>query len=157
MRCKTRLAITVGLLVLSAACASRVVVPPLPTVPMYADFLYPAVPQELRRTPGAERVDFGWRYLQNDDLRSAEREFAVALKRSPALYPAQVGTAYAALARQDHERAVNTFDLALRAAPQYIPALVGRGQTLLALGRDNEALAAFEAALAVDSSMVDLA
>ena len=157
MRCKTRLAITVGLLVLSAACASRTVVPPLPTVPRYADFVYPAVPQELRRTPGVERVDFGWRYLQNDDLLNAEREFALALKRSPALFPAQVGTAYVALAQQDHERAVNTFDLALRVAPQYIPALVGRGQTLLALGRDNEALAAFEAALAVDSSMVDLA
>ena len=157
MRCKTRLAITAGLLVLSTACASRTVVPPLPTVPRYADFLYPVVPPELRRTPGAERVDFGWRYLQNDDLRNAEREFALALKRSPALFPAQVGTAYVALAQQDHERAVNTFDLALRVAPQYVPALVGRGQTLLALGRDNEALAAFEAALAVDSSMVDLA
>ena len=157
MRCKTRLAITAGLLALSAACASRVVVPPLPPMPRYAEFVYPAVPQELRRTTGAERVDFGWRYLQNDDLQSAEREFALALKRSPALYPAQVGTAYVALARQDHERAVNTFDLALRVAPQYVPALVGRGQTLLALGRDNEALAAFEAALAVDSSMADLA
>jgi tetratricopeptide (TPR) repeat protein len=126
-------------------------------MPRYADFVYPTVPQDLRRATGAERVDFGWRYLQNDDLASAEREFALALKRSPSLYPAQVGTAYVALARQDHERAVNTFDLALRVAPQYVPALVGKGQTLLALGRDNEALAAFEAALAVDSSLVDLA
>ena len=157
MRCKSRLAIAAGLLLLSAACASRVVVPPLPAMPRYAEFVYPAVPQELRRTVGAERVDFGWRYLQNDDLPSAEREFALALKRSPALYPAQVGTAYVALARQDHDRAMNTFDVALRVAPQYVPALVGRGQTLLALGRDNEALAAFEAALVVDSSLVDLA
>jgi tetratricopeptide (TPR) repeat protein len=156
MRCETRLAIMVGLLVVSAACATRTVVPPLPVTPRYGDFLYPTVPPELRRIPGAERVDLGWRYLQNDDLPNAEREFALALKRSPALYPAQVGLAYVALAQQDSNRAVNSFDMALRVSPQYVPALVGRGQTLLALGRDNEALAAFEAALAVDGSMVDL-
>jgi tetratricopeptide (TPR) repeat protein len=157
MWCRGRLAITAGLLVLSAACATRVVPPPLPAVPKYADFVYPTVPQELRRTRDAERVDIGWRYLQGDDLQSADREFAAALKRSPALYPAQVGAAYVALARQDHARAVTAFDDALRVSPQYVPALVGRGQTLLALGRDNEALASFEAALVVDSSMSDLA
>ena len=156
MRCDTRLPIVVGLLLLAGACATRTV-PPMPTVPRYAEFVFPVVPQDLRRTPGAERVDLGWRYLQNDDLRSADREFAAALKRSPALYPAQTGSAYVALARMEHDRAVTAFDAALRTAPQYVPALVGRGQTLLALGRDNEALAAFEAALVVDSSLTDLA
>jgi Flp pilus assembly protein TadD len=144
------------LLLLTAACASRIAPPPLPAVPKYAEFIYPAVPQELLRTPDADRVDVGWRFLQNDDLRSAEREFAAALKRSPALYPAQSGAAYAALARTDYARALSLFDATLRTAPRYVPALVGRGQTLLALNRDDEALTAFEAALAVDRTIPDL-
>jgi tetratricopeptide (TPR) repeat protein len=156
MWCKTRLAIVLGLLLLAGACAPRTV-PPVPSVPRYTDFVFPAVPQELRRTPGAERIDTGWRFLQNGDLGGADREFAAALKRSPSLYPAQAGAGYVALARQEHDRAVSAFDTALGVAPRYVPALVGRGQTLLALGRDNEALAAFEAALAVDSSLTDLA
>jgi Tfp pilus assembly protein PilF len=145
-----------ALLLLTAACASRTAPPTLPAVLKYADFIYPAVPQELQRTPGAERIDLGWRFLQNDDLRSADREFAVALKRSPALYPAQSGAAYVALARSDYDRALAAFDATLRTAPRYVPALVGRGQTLLALKRDEEALATFETAMIVDSTIPDL-
>ncbi|HEY6361990.1 MAG TPA: tetratricopeptide repeat protein [Vicinamibacterales bacterium] len=153
-----KFALAAGLLVITAACATRTVPPPppLPTVPKYAEFVYPAVPLALERTPGAARIDLGWRYLQNDDLNNAEREFSSALKQSPALYPAQTANAYVALARREHERAVGAFDAALVAAPQYVPALVGRGQTLLALGRDDEALTAFESALAVDSSLADV-
>ena len=156
MRSKLRLALVVALATTIAACAARTP-PPLPTTLRYAEYVYPAVPAELRQTPGAERVDAGWRFLQNDDLRSADREFAAALKRSPALYPAQAGGGYVALAQGQQERAVAAFDAVLKAAPRYLPALVGRGQALLAMNRDDEALASFEAALAIDPSLSDVA
>jgi len=118
--------------------------------------MYPALPQPLATADAVGRMDRGWRFLQNDDLGSADREFAAALKGSPALYPAQAGLAYAALARRDYDRALGAFDAALRAGPMYVPALVGRGQTLLALERDTDALEAFESALAADASLADV-
>src|SRR5262249_18396818 len=86
----------------------------------------------------------------------ADREFAQALKRNAALYPARTGQGYVALAKRDFSRALADFDGALKAGPSYVPALVGRGQALLALGRDQEALPAFEAALAADSTLADV-
>lgn len=148
--------IAIGLTVALSACAAKAP-PALPTALTYAEFMYPAVPPDLRSPVEAELVDRGWRFLQNDDLASADREFAAALKRSPAFYPAQAGRSYVALARRDHDAAVAGFDTAIEAAPTYVPALVGRGQSLLALTRDVDALAAFEAALAVDPSLTDLA
>lgn len=145
------------LLVLAAACATRTPPAPVPAgVARHPEFMFPAVPQALARAPGVEHIEPGWRYLQNDDLRSAGREFAAALKRNPALYPAHAGEAYVALARTEHDRALEGFDAALRARSDYAPALVGRGQTLLALNRDDEALAAFEAALAADATLTDV-
>jgi tetratricopeptide (TPR) repeat protein len=135
----------------AAACATRTA-PPLPTTLKYPDFMFPAVPADLATAPGAERVNFGWRYLQGDDLRNADREFAEVLARAPAMYPAQAGLGYVALARKEPERAVESFDAALTAEPRYVPALVGKGQALLTLERDDEALAAFEAALAADGA-----
>jgi tetratricopeptide (TPR) repeat protein len=140
-----------------AACAGRAAAPPaMPAVARYPDFMYPAVPMSLQRAPGAERIDSGWRFLQNGDTRSAARDFAAALARNPQLYPARAGDGYVALARADYDRALAAFDAALKSAPDYVPALVGRGQTLLAMKRDVEALAAFEAALAADSSLTDV-
>lgn len=141
---------------LTAACASRTVVPPPVTGLAHPDFLYPTVPVAMQRTFGAEHVDLGWRYLQIDDLRSADREFAAALKSNAKMYPAHTGHGYVALARRDFDRAMMAFDTALTAARAYVPALVGRGQALLALRREGEALTAFEAALAVDPSLTDV-
>lgn len=161
MRCNSARAaripafIALVLAVLVAACATRTV-PPLPSALTYPEFMYPALPQPLATADAVGRMDRGWRFLQNDDLGSAEREFAVALKGSPALYPAHAGLAYAALARRDYDRALGAFDAALLAGPMYVPALVGRGQTLLALERDADALEAFESALAVDASLADV-
>lgn len=153
-----RLFVASALLALSAltvACASRKVPPPVTTV-AHPDFLYPTVPVAMQKTFAAEHVDLGWRYLQIDDLRSADREFAAALKSSAKMYPAQAGHGWVALARRDFDRAVTAFDAALGADRSYVPALVGRGQALLALRREREALASFEAALAVDSSLSDV-
>jgi tetratricopeptide (TPR) repeat protein len=157
-RCASRVVrlVAVAALALAAGCASRVVPPSLPSVVKYPEFVYPAVPDAMQKTPGAERVDFGWRYLQNDNLDAAEREFAAALKRSPQLYPARAGEAYTALARQRPEGALKAFDTVIETAPGYVPALVGRGQSLLALERDDEALRAFETALEADAALTDV-
>src|SRR5687768_8844433 len=149
-------AIVCCLLLMTAACATRTPLAALPTATKHPEFMFPAVPPSLQRSPGVELIDRGWRYLQNDDFREASREFAAALKQNPALYPAQTGEAYVALARRDHDRAAAVFDAVLAAAPAYVPALVGKGQALLAVKRDADALAAFEAALKVDPALADI-
>jgi tetratricopeptide (TPR) repeat protein len=125
-------------------------------VPQYPGFAYPEVPEALQGTAGAPRVEFGWRYLQANDLRSADREFAEALERTPGLYPARAGAGYVDLARREYSGALADFSAALAQHPSYVPALVGRGEALLGLKRDEEALAAFEAALAADASLADV-
>lgn len=147
--------IALFLLAFLIGCAAREV-PPLPAALSYPEFMYPTVPQPLADGDVEGRIDRGWRFLQNDDPENADREFAAALQRTPALYPAQTGAAYVALARRDYDRALGAFDAVVRAAPMYVPALVGHGQTLLALKRDAAALEAFDAALAVDPSLADV-
>lgn len=142
-------------LAVAAACATKVP-PPLPAAPKHAEFVYPAVPPALQGSAAAPLIDRGWRFLQNDDLPGAEREFARALKQARTFYPARAGEGYVALARRDFQKALTAFDAALSADRGYVPALVGRGQALLALRRDDEALAAFQQALAVDASLSDL-
>ncbi len=139
-----------------AACAPATAPPVVPTAPAHPEFMFPAIPQTLRGTRAAERVERGWLYLQSDDLRSASREFSTVLRTNPAFYPARTGDGYLALARRDYRDALEAFDEALTHEAGYVPALVGRGQTLLALRRDSDALAAFEAALAADPSLSDV-
>lgn len=140
---------------LVAACAARPVMPPAPATPRYPEFRYPTVP------PGTEegqmtRVERGWRYLQLDNQRNAEREFQAALSRQPSFHPAATGLGYLELARRDPDDALTHFDRALESDTTYIPALIGRGQALLSLGRDGDALVTFEAALTADPSLTDL-
>ena len=142
------------LLALVAGCATRVA-PPLPEALAYPEFVFPALPQLLQTTDVAGYVDRGWRYLQNDDLGNAEREFAEASQRSLGLYPAETGGAYVSLARRDYAGALGVFDAVLVAVPTYAPALVGRAQTLLVLDRRAAALEALEAALVADPSLVN--
>ncbi len=139
-----------------AACAVKTA-PPLPPSLTYPDFVYPTVTPTPAAALQASAVERGWRFLQTDDLKSADREFAAALKATPDFFPARTGEGYVALARQDFMRALDNFDTALRRAPAYAPALVGKGQALLSLTRDDEALAAFEAALRADGSLQNLA
>jgi tetratricopeptide (TPR) repeat protein len=114
------------------------------------------VPEALAQAPGAEEIDIGWRYLQNNDPRSAEREFTRAIRRSPTLYPAQTGVAYSHLARKNYSDALTHFNAALAGASAYVPALVGKGQALLGLNQDREALQVFEAAMAADPTLTDV-
>jgi Tfp pilus assembly protein PilF len=97
--------VIIAIALVVGACAAKAP-PALPTVLKYGDFMYPAVPPELRAPAEAERIDRGWRFLQNDDLAAADREYAAALQRSPAFYPALAGKGYVALAREQYEDAV---------------------------------------------------
>lgn len=154
---RTAMVALLVVLALTAACARRTPPPALPTAVKHPDFMFPTVPAALARAPGVEHIEPGWRYLQNDDLRAAAREFAAALKRNPGLYPANAGEGYTALARGEHTDALAAFGTALTAAPDYVPALVGRGQAFLALKQDADALAAFESALAANPDLPDVA
>lgn len=141
-------------LVVVSACAPKAP-PAVVGPPKHPEFMFPVVPPGAR--PGqAERVDRGWTYLQLDDFRNAEREFASALKQQPSFHPAEAALAYVALARGNEKDAATRFARALEAEPAYVPALVGRGQALLELDRTGEALASFEAALATDASLTEL-
>jgi tetratricopeptide (TPR) repeat protein len=104
----------------------------------------------------ASRIERGWQYLQVDDHRNAEREFAAALKSEPGLVSAETAMAYLQVARGNEREAADRFDRALTIDAAYLPALIGRGQVMLELDRDAEALASFEAALARDPSLTDL-
>jgi tetratricopeptide (TPR) repeat protein len=138
---------------LVSACAVKTA-PPLPPTVKYPEFVYPTpVPAAARE---AMAVDRGWRFLQNDDLSNAEREFASALKSVPDSAAAKAGEGYVSLARHDYMRALDHFELALRGAPTYAPALVGKGLTLLSVNRDSDARAAFEAAMKADPSLANL-
>src|SRR5512139_3739095 len=152
----TRVAAGILVAMTVASCAARTPPATAPGAAKYPDFVFPAVPASLANARGADRVDSGSRFLQADNLRNADREFSAALKQTPALYPAQAGSAYVELARRNYDRARTTFDRVLMAEPRYAPAVVGRGQALLGLKHDEEALAAFESALALDPSLTDL-
>lgn len=144
----------VSVCVFLTACAPKT--PPAAVgAPKHPDFVFPAVP-EGTKPEQASRIDRGWRYLQLDDHRNAEREFVAALKQQPSFHPAETGMAYIALARGNERDASTRFDRALQGDAAYVPALIGRGQALLELDRGAEALASFEAALAKDPSLTDL-
>jgi tetratricopeptide (TPR) repeat protein len=145
-----------ALALLLSACAARTVPPaPVPAAPAHPEFIYPAFPDG---TPpaSASLIENGWRYLQGNNLRFAERAFQEALKRQPKFAAADAGLGYVELAAKNGKGALTHFDRALQEASSYVPALVGRGLALLTLGRDGDALASFEAALEIDPSLSDL-
>jgi tetratricopeptide (TPR) repeat protein len=146
-------------LVCASACAPKTVPAPVVTAPKFPDYIRPAVPPPFDGSPAADSASRGWRFLQAGDLRTAEREFAAALKTEPAFYPAETSLGWVELARKDAKAALTHFDRALELNPQHgdVSLHVGRGQALLALNREGDAIAAFEAAIAADPSQTDLA
>lgn len=138
-----------------AACGGKrpVVMPPLPATLAHPEFVFPTVPGAAATSPEAIAMDRGWRFLQNDDLASADREFAALLKRRPALAPALAGAGYVQLARRNYREALGLFDRALMPSTEYAPALVGKGEALLSLDQAAEALPVLESALALDPSL----
>ena len=146
--------VLVGTVLMVSACAPKTA-PIVAGAPKHPDFMFPSAPSSA---PPAQvsRVSRGWQYLQIDDFRNAEREFAAALQQQPSFHPAHTGIAYIELARGNEKVAAERFERALEADAGYVPALVGRGQALLELDRAGEALASFEAALARDPSLTEL-
>ena len=152
-------AIALAALVLASACAPKVVPAPVVTPPKFADFMRPVVPPAMADSPAAEFASQGWAFLQAGDFRTAEHEFATALKTEPAFYPAETSLGYLELARGDAKAALPHFDHAIELNPQRddLSAFLGRAQTLLALNRDADAIPAMESALALDPSQTELA
>jgi tetratricopeptide (TPR) repeat protein len=144
-------------LVVMAACGPKIV--PLPTVtfPRFPDFVAPVLPAEFAGTAAAESHLRGWTFLEAGDLKNAEREFAAALKTTPAFYSAEIGLGYVELADRDPKAALAHFERALERRADDASALVGRGEANLALDREAEALAAFEAASAADPALTEIA
>jgi tetratricopeptide (TPR) repeat protein len=153
--CRTGGVILVLVALAAGACAPRAL-PPAPTTPRHPDFVYPVVPQGLAGEAVLMRHEGGWRYLQLDNLRNAEREFQAALRAQPAFFPSEAGLGWVELARRDPADALVRFDRALAADARYVPALVGRGQALLELEREIDALEAFERALEGDATLADV-
>ena len=151
-----RIAVVVALVVM-AACGPKTV--PLPTVsfPRFPDFVAPIVPEAFAGTAAAQNEVRGWTFLQAGDLKNAAREFAAALRTTPAFYSAEIGLGYVELARRDPKAALAHFDRALERQAADPSALVGRGEAYLALNREAEALAAFEAARAADPALTEIA
>ncbi len=148
--------VCLGCLLAVAGCATRTgVVPPAPVAPRHPEFRYPVAPQDAPALQVA-RLENGWRYLQADNLRGAEREFAAALKQQPNFYPAAAALGYVELARRESKDAAEWFDRAVQLQGDYVPALLGRGQALLELKRDLDALPSFEAALKADPTLTEL-
>jgi len=150
------LLVVLAWLAVLSACASRIAPLPVVTAPKFPEFLQPVVPPALANTASAIAQNRGWVLLQAGDLKSAQRELALALQMMPAFYPADAALGYLELAGKDARKALPHFDRALEYQHDYVPALVGRGQALLALDRDADALGAFEAAVAADRSLTDL-
>ena len=142
--------------VLTGACAPKIVPAPVVTTPKFPEFIKPAVPPAFAGTRAAAAEERGWAFLQSGDVDTAERDFADALKAAPIFYPAEISLGYVELARRDARSALPHFDRALEKRQDDAAALVGRGQALLALDREADALAAFESAVAADASLVDV-
>ena len=149
-----RRALVMCLVLAAAGCAAKLPPEPPPvTSPKYPDFLVPTVPRGVGTPAAIERHMAGWGWLQNGDLRAADRNFAAALKQSASFYPAEVGLGYVALANKKQKDALLHFDRAVVVNPRYPPALSGRAEALLALGQEKEALQSLDAALQADPSL----
>jgi tetratricopeptide (TPR) repeat protein len=146
----------IGLCAGACACAPKIVPPPVVTTPRFPEFVRPSVPRDFERSAAAINEDRGWAFLQNGDLKTAEREFSAALANAPQFFPADISLGYVELARRDAGAALPHFERAIERQPTDLSALHGRAQALVALNRDADALAAFEAILAVDPNQLEI-
>ena len=129
-----------------SACAPKRVELPIVSAPKFPDFIQPLVPPQYVGTPAGLAEMRGWIFLQAGDVRTAELEFAKAVK-AIASYPIETSIGYISVAKKDMGGALADFDRTLARDPNDVAALVGRGQVLLAMNREAEALPIFEAAL----------
>jgi tetratricopeptide (TPR) repeat protein len=145
-----------ALLVLVSACAPKTVPTPVVTVPKFPEFVQPPIPPAFADSPIAAAYTRGWAFFQAGDLKTAEREFLLAVTAAPAFHPAETSLGYVELARKEPRAALPHFERVLESNQANVPALLGRGQALLAVNREADALASFEAALAADPTLTDV-
>jgi tetratricopeptide (TPR) repeat protein len=145
-----------ALLVLASACAPKIVPAPVVTVPKFPEFVQPPIPAAFANSPVAATFTRGWAFFQAGDLKTAEREFLIAVTAVPSFHPAETSLGYVELARRDAKAALPHFDRVLEREQADVPALLGRGQALLALNREADALGSFEAALSADPTLTDV-
>ena len=150
-------ALALSMLLVAAACGPKLPPsPPTVAAPRYPDLILPSVPAGVGTPAAVERHLAGWGWLQNGDLRAAERNFQAALRQSEEFYPADVGLGYVALVQKKHKEALQHFDRAVVLNPRYAPALGGRAEALLAQGEEAEALQSLDAALQADPSLASV-
>ena len=145
-----------ALLVLVSACAPKIVPAPVVNVPKFPEFVQPPIPPAFANSPVAATYTRGWAFFQTGDLKTAEREFLLAVTAAPAFHPAETSLGYLELARKEPKAALPHFGRVLERERADVPALLGRGQAFLALNREADALASFEAALVVDPALNDV-
>ncbi len=76
--------VSCAMVLVAAACAGKLPPAPTPATPAFPDFVFPTVPRELTADRTAiTRHERGWRFLQANDARGAEREFAAARPLPP--------------------------------------------------------------------------
>jgi hypothetical protein len=75
-----------------SACAPKLVPTPVVTAPKFPEFTQPGLPPAFAGAPVAEYLTRGWAFLQAGDLKTAEREFSIALTAAPAFYPAETSS-----------------------------------------------------------------
>jgi tetratricopeptide (TPR) repeat protein len=150
-----RAILAVALLAAVAGCARNPPPLPAPATPAFAEYPFPDVSDDLKRSAGTAAGDHeqAWRAFQHGNLRDASRRFTWVLAQYPGFYPSEAGLGFVSLADREAADALERFDLALTRSPTYTPALVGRGEALLALGRDQEALASYRRALEVNPNL----
>src|SRR5262249_23595438 len=100
-------------LVCLSACAPKVIPTPIVTDEKFPQYRQPAIPAALASSPAAYTTTRGWAFLQNGDLKTAEREFDLALKLTPTFYPAEASLGFLELARKDAKAALPHFDRAI--------------------------------------------
>lgn len=149
-----RLVIAATLVV--SACAPTIIPPPVVTTPRFPEFVRPAVPPAMADSAAAINASRGWAFLQNGELKTAEHEFAAAMKNDPSFFPAEASLGYLELARREPKAALPHFDRVLEQHQDDLSSLNGRGQALLALDRDADALAAFRLVLAADPNQPEV-
>src|SRR5215472_9775363 len=116
----------VVLLAAASACAPKIVPVPTVTTPRFPDFIQPEIPASFTGSPVATTQTRGWTFLQAGDLKSAEREFSLALKTALEFYPAEDGLGYVALANKDPKSALPHFERSLEQQTTDVSAMVGR-------------------------------
>ena len=153
--CRNVLA-AVALLVM-VACASKPVVPAMPSTPTLSAVPALMVPATLKATPEIlARYDAAWRRMQAGDTARATSEFNEVLRRAPGFYPAATALGYIAALDRRYDEAVRRFDAAIALDRTYLPALTGRLDVALVRREDMVALATSEMILAIAPDREDV-